>query len=193
MLIHRHHKLFTSLVRLSAVATAMLMLTVLIVTHSEAAFSDTTDNTSNTFATGSVVLSDDDGGSTAMFTATDMTAAVPVVECITVTYSGSLVPAQVKLYGTTSGALAPYLDTTIEVGSGGSFGDCTGFTPSGTIFNDTLANFSTGHFDWTSGQAVFTATTNPDARTLRFTVTVQDVPAAQGQAAAADFTFEAQD
>lgn len=193
MLIHRHNKLFTALVRLSAVATAMLMLTVLIVTHSEAAFSDTTDNTSNTFATGSVVLSDDDGGSTAMFTATGMTAGVPVVECITVTYSGTLVPAQVRLYGTTSGVLAPYVDTTIEVGSGGSFGDCTLFSPTATIYNDTLANFPVNHFDWASGQAVFSPAVNPESRTLRFTVTVQDVPAAQGQSAAADFTFEAQD
>lgn len=192
MLVTRHQKLFTSLVRLTGVATAMLMLTVLIVTHSEAAFSDTTDNTANSFTTGSVVISDDDGGS-AMFTAAAVTPGTPVVECITVTYSGTLVPADIRMYGTSAGALAPFLDTTIEVGTGGSFGNCAGFVPSSTIYNSTLSTFSGTHTNWATGLAVFTAAANPTSATLRFTVDVQDVPAAQSQTGSADFTFEAQD
>jgi len=188
----RHPKLIVTSVRMIAIAAAMLMLSVLTATRSRAAFSDTTDNLSNTFASGSVVLTDDDTGS-AMFTATEMTPGVPVVECITLTYSGSLVPADIRMYGTSSGALAPYLDTTIEVGTGGSFGDCTGFTSSSTIYSDTLSNFSTTHTNWTSGLATFTAAVNPTSRTLRFTVDVQNDPSAQGQSATADFTFEAQD
>ncbi|MCP3910970.1 MAG: hypothetical protein GY713_08470 [Actinomycetia bacterium] len=168
------------------------MLTVLIVTSSQAAFSDTTGNTTNTFATGSVVLTDDDSGS-ALFTASAMTPGVPVVECVVVTYSGSLVPADIRMYGTSSGVLAPYLDTTIEVGTGGSYGSCAGFTPSSTIYTGTLTNFSTTHTNWATGLATFTAAANPTSRTFRFTVDVQNNPAAQGQSAAADFTFEAQD
>ena len=189
MFMQRHTKLFSSIVRLLAVATAMLMVTVLIVTHSEAAFSDTTVSTANSFSTGSVVLTDDDTGS-ALFTAASVSPGVPVVSCIVVSYEGTLVPADVRLYGTSSGVLAPYLDTTIEVGTGGSFASCAGFVSSSTIYNNTLDNLPTV---WGTGLAVFTATTNPETRTLRFSVDVQDVPAAQGQSATADFTFEAQD
>lgn len=192
MLVTRHQKLFTSLVRLTGVATAMLMLTVLIVTQSEAAFSDTTDNTGNSFSTGSVILTDDDGGAV-MFSSAAVTPGVPVVECISLTYSGTLTPADIRMYGTSSGALAPFLDTTVEVGTGGGFGSCAGFGSPSTIYNGTLANFSATHTDWASGQAVFTANTNPTTVTLRFTVDVQNVPAAQSQTANADFTFEAQD
>lgn len=168
------------------------MLTVLIVTNSRAAFSDTTDNTTNTFASGSVVITDDDAGS-ALFTASAMTPGTPIVDCITLTYSGTLTPADIRMYGTSSGTLAGYLDTTIEVGTGGSFGNCTGFTPSSTIYTGTLTNFSTTHTNWTTGLATFTAAANPTSRTLRFTVEVQNDPAAQAQSASADFTWEAQD
>ena len=192
MLVARHHKLFTSLVRLTAVATAMLMLTVLIVTRSEAAFSDTTDNTANSFTSGSVTITADDTGS-ALFTASTMTPGVPVVECIAVTYSGTLVPADIRLYGTSAGALAPYLDTTIEVGSGGGYGNCGAFTPSSTLYSGTLSAFSAANSNWATGLPTFTAAANPTSATLRFSVDVQDVPAAQGGAGSADFTFEAQD
>lgn len=192
MLIHRHRTLVLGVVRLTAVAASLLMVTVLIVTTSQAAFSDTTDNTTNTFSTGTVVITDDDAGS-ALFTASAMTAGTPVVDCIALTYSGTLTPADIRMYGTSSGALAPYLDTTIEVGTGGSFGDCTGFTPTSTIYTGTLTNFSTTHTNWATGLATFTAATNPTSRTLRLTVDVQNDPSAQGQSATADFTWEAQD
>lgn len=192
MLLDRHRDLFASLVRLTAVAAAMLMLTVLIVTHSEAAFSDTTVNTANSFATGSVVITDDDTG-TALFTASAVTPGVPVIECITLTYSGTLVPADIRMYGTSAGALAPFLDATVDIGTGGGYGNCAGFTFGSNIYTGTLTNFSTTHTNWASGLATFTAPVNPTNQTLRFTVDVQNVPAAQSQTASADFTFEAQD
>ena len=194
MLVNRHRKLFTSLVRLTATATAMLMLTVLIVTHSEAAFSDTTDNTANSFATGSVILNDDDSGS-AMFSVSDMSPGSPVVECIDVTYTGSIVPATVRMYGASGGTgLAGYLDTTIEMGTGGVFGDCSSFVPSGpAIYVGTIDGFSTAHSNWATGLATFAPAANPDNRVFRITVDVQNDPLAQGLTATADFTFEAQD
>ena len=192
MLVNRHRKLFTSLVRLTAVATAMLMLTVLIVTHSEAAFSDTTDNTANSFSTGSVVLTDDDTGN-ALFTAAAVSPGVPVEECIAVTYSGTLVPADIRMYATSSGALAPFLDASIDVGTGGGYGNCAGFSFGSNLYNDTLSNLSGTHSNWATCLATFTAATNPSSVTLRFTIDVQNVPAAQGQTASADIIFEAQD
>ncbi len=185
----RQTTLIVQLVRATAVATALLMVTILTISRSNAAFSDTTANTSNSFATGTVVLTDDDTGS-ALFTASNMTPGSPLVECITVTYSGSQLPAPIRLYGSTTGTLDTYLNTAIEIGTGGSYGDCTGFTPTSTLFNNTLANFSTTHTDWASGLATHSAATNPTVRTFRFTIEVQNNPAAQGNSSTADFTFE---
>ena len=188
----RNRSTLIPLVRLTAIVAAMVMLAVLIVTTSRAAFTDTTDNAANSFASGSVIITDDDGGS-AMFAATAMTPGEPVIECIELTYSGSLVPADIRMYGVSAGVLATYLDTTVEIGSGGSFGDCTGFTASSTLYSGTLANFSATHTDWTSGLATFTAPANPTSQTLRFTVDVQNDPLAMTQSATATFTWEAQD
>lgn len=192
MLVNRYRNLVLGAVRLTAVAASLLMLTVLIVTNSRAAFSDTTNSSTNTFATGSVVITDDDAGSS-MFTASGMTPGTPEIECITLTYSGTLTPANVRMYGTSSGTLAGYLNTTIEIGTGGSFGNCGVFTPTSTIYSGTLSNFSSTHVNWATGLATFTAAANPTSQTLRFTVDVQNNPAAQGQSASADFTWEAQD
>ncbi|NNF65507.1 MAG: hypothetical protein HKN07_14790 [Acidimicrobiia bacterium] len=185
--------LVRSIIRLAAIASAILLLTVLVVTRSDAAFTAVTDNPGNSLATGSVVLTDDDGGATALFTATGMSPGNPIVACITVTYAGSLLNADIKMYGSTTGTLDTYLDTTIEEGTGGSFGDCTGFTPASTIFNNTLENYATVHTDWASGLDVYTATATPQSRTLRITVDVQNNPAAQNLSSTATFTWEAQD
>ena len=184
-------RLVVQLVRALAIATALLMVTILTIGRSQAAFTDTTSNSGNSFATGTVVLTDDDSDS-ALFTVTSMSPGTPVVDCITVTYSGSELPAPVRIYGTSTGTLDTYLDTTIEIGTGGSFGDCTGFTPTSTLFNNTLANFTTTHTDWASGLATFTAAANPTARTFRFTIDVQNNPSAQGDSSTAVFTFETQ-
>ncbi|MDX1689958.1 MAG: TasA family protein, partial [Acidimicrobiia bacterium] len=121
------------LVRVLAPVAAFLVVGFTVVGATRAAFSGTTDNTSNTFAAGTVVITDDDSGS-AMFTASGMKPSDSVTECIAVSYDGSIVPADVKLY-VASGGLAgtnldDYLTLTIEEGTGGAFGDCTGFTGS---------------------------------------------------------------
>lgn len=187
----RHRSLAVNLIRATAIATALLMVTILTVNRSQAAFTATTSNTASSFVTGTVVLTDDDLG-VAMFSATGMTPGNPLVECITVTYSGNQLPAPVRLFGTTTGTLDTYLDTTIEVGTGGSFGDCTGFTPTSTLFTNTLENFSTTHTDWATGLATFSAATNPTSRTFRVTVDVQNNALAQGLSSTADFIFETQ-
>lgn len=187
----RHQALIEHLVRATGIATALLMVTILTMARSNAAFVDTTDNTASSFTTGTVVLTDDDAGA-ALFTASGMTPGNGVVECITVTYSGTQLPAPVRLYGSTTGGLDTYLDTTIEVGTGGSFGNCAGFTPTSTVFNNTLENFAATHTDWATGIATFTAAANPTSRTFRVTIDVQNTPAAQGLTSTADFTFETQ-
>ena len=132
-----NQRLISGTVRVVAFSAAMLLLTMLVVTRSQAAFTASTSNTGNGFTAGDLSLFDDDDD-TAMFNATGMVPGSSVTECITVTYDGDVTPAPVRLYGTGTGALAPFLDLRIEVGTGGSSSSCAGFTPSGTLFDDTL-------------------------------------------------------
>jgi hypothetical protein len=179
-------------VRYAAALLSLLMVSVLVVTASRAAFSDTTDNAANSWAAGTVTITDDDSGS-AMFSVTAMKPGQTVTNCIAVTYSGTLTPADVKLYGSTGGTgLDAYLDTTVEIGTGGSFGDCTGFTTSSTLFSGTLASFASTYTNWASGLAAWSPASTPESRTFKFTMTLQDDNSAQGLDATATFTWEAQ-
>ena len=191
MFAHRHQNLVVELTRIMAVAVALLMLTVLTVSRSEAAFSATTDNTAIAFATGSVAISDDDGG-TALFNVAAMSPGTSEVKCIEVTYDGSAVPADVKLFGTSAGTLAPYLDVDIAIGTVGTFASCAGFTGT-SIYNGTLDGFSTTHVDWSNGLASFSPAATGESRVFQFTVDVQNVTAAQDKTASASFTWEVQD
>ena len=173
-------------------AGAVLLTGAFIVTASIAAFSDTTDNSGNTWSSGSVILTDDDAGS-AMFIVSDMAPLATVTECIKVTYSGSLLPADVNLYGVSGGTgLDAYLDLTVEEGTGGIFGNCTGFSATSTIFTGTLTSFAAAHTNFGNGAGVWNPAANPESKTYKFTVTLQDNNAAQGLNATATFTWEAQ-
>lgn len=183
--------------KVGVLAATVLLTTALILTASFAAFSDTTDNSGNTWSAGTVVLTDDDGGVSAMFTVGNMAPLTTVIECIVVTYSGSLVPADVNLYGVSGGTgLDVYLDVTVEEGTGGLFGNCAGaggFTPIGpAIFAGTLTSFAATHTNFTNGVGAWLPAANPESRTYRFTVTLQDNNSAQGLDATATFTWEAQ-
>jgi hypothetical protein len=174
----------TSLVAAAAVSISIMQ-------YSRAAFTATTANTSNSWATGSVVLSDDDAGS-AMFNSSNMSAGQSVVKCIAVTYSGTLTSGvNVKMYGTSSGALASYLNLTIEQGTGGGYGSCAGFSGS-QIYSGTASGFSATYTSFGTGLTGFSPTTNPETHTYRLTITVQNDNNAQSKTAAADYTWEAQ-
>jgi len=180
------------LARFGVLGAAVLLSSALIVTASLAAFSDTTENTGNTWTAGTVIITDDDGV-TAMFNTTGMAPGDTSTECIVVTYSGTLVPSTVRLYGVSGGTgLDAYLDVVIEEGSGGAFGDCTGFTNNSTPFTNTLANFSATHTNFANGITGWSPAANPESKTYRITVTLQDNNAAQGLNATATFTWEAQ-
>ena len=182
------------LLRASAPVAAFLVVGALVVVGSRAAFSSTTANGSNSWSSGTVLLGNDSSGS-AMFTVTGMKPGSSNVKCISVTYSGSLVPATINLYGVVAGTgLATYLTTTIEIGTGGSFSSCTGFTPTSTIYTGTVANFSTTYTNFATGLATWSPSSTPDSRTFRFTVTLPSGTgnAAQGLNATATFTWEAQ-
>lgn len=158
-----------------------------------AAFRATATHAGNRIASGTVALADDDSG-TAMFSPTDLQRGATGSKCIVVTYNGSLT-ASVKLYVTaSSGALAPYLDLTVEQGSGGTFsGGCGGFTPASTIYTGTLSAFALSATDHASGVGSFAPTGAGQSRTYRITYTLNaSAPTSvQNTSASADFRWEA--
>jgi len=183
-----------STARLAAVGTALLLVVFLVLSSSRAAFTATTENTGNSVSTGVIALADDDAD-TAMFDAVaDLGPGESVERCIQVDFTGSIDVEPIALYaaGTPSGALAPYLDLAVEVGSatGDSFPSCATFTPSSTLYTGTLASFASTHADYGSGLATW-APTGPSSRAFRVTVTVQDDPLAAGLATSWAFTWEA--
>lgn len=191
------YQTFTRKVPAMHIAAAILGLLVvgtLVARTSSAAFSATTDNTANSWSAGSVAISDDDAAA-AMFTVANLSPGVGSTECITVTYAGSI-DTTVKLYGAVTGGdgLDTYLDVTVRRGSGGSFGDCTGFSAVETVYTGTLAGLVAAHSDFASGAGTWAPTGGApdDDMTYEFAVTLQDDDLAQGKAATATFTWEAQ-
>jgi signal peptidase I len=189
-----------------AVTAALSGLTILGITtglawqSSNATFTDTTSNTTDSFAAGAVTMSDDDGGGTpttgtAMFTANGLAiGGAPASRCITVTYTGDTA-APVKLYATNPGGtgLGTYLNLTVEIGAGGSYPDCTGFTPSSTLFNGTGATYSATYTSFSTGlTAGWTPTTNGSQKTFRITYSVQNDPSAANLTVTANLVWEAQ-
>jgi predicted ribosomally synthesized peptide with SipW-like signal peptide len=154
------------------------------------AFLDRTKSPGNGFAAGTVRLTDNDGGA-AMFDVSGLRPSdAPRRSCITVTYDGSL-DADTRLYAAVSSTgVEQYLNVTVETGTTTSgFGDCGGFTSLSTLYSGSLAAFPKG---WASGLAEpGNPWTTGEAHTYRFTVTVQNDPAAQGMAAATTFSWEA--
>lgn len=169
-------------------------------------FSSVTTNPANSFAAGTVSLSDNDAGA-AMLALTNAKPSDASQSCIAITYTGTLDSA-VHLYGSVSGSLNQYLTLTITRGtqSPATFGAaCTGFTAdttnyigqgAGVVFNGNLSTF-TGT-DWTTGLVdpanaggTETWTTN-EVHVYKFVVTLQSANAAQGLSGTAAFTWEAQ-
>jgi hypothetical protein len=168
-----------------------------------AAFRATVANSADTYASGTVALSDNDAG-TAMFTS--LTSAAPSdseTSCIKVRYDGTLASG-IRLYGTIGGALAPYLTLTVTRGTDPTpaFDTCATFSPdatnyigsgNGVIYSGALGSFPTtyagGIVDPTSGSPAIW--TQNEEHVYRFTLTLDSNTAGQGQTASAGFTWEA--
>lgn len=196
------------------VTGSMMLAAMAVVTTSQAAFSDTTDNPGNSVTAGSVTLTDDDG-TVAMYN--NLTDVVPGTidggpKCINVSYSGSLAAA-VRLYGTvsttgTAGSVAPYVNVNIEIGTTGAKAtafDCTNFTPSSTLLTanvltggagvdaaGTLSKFGTVNNSFANGLTGWETAATGQSRSYRISLSLQDNDAAQGKNAQVTFTWEAQ-
>ena len=189
---------FYGKVQIGAAAASLLLVSLFVLRVSSAAFSATTENTGNSWSTGSVALTDDDGGGVgqAMFNVSSMVPGQTVTKCIVVTYAGDVDPTGVKLYvsSLTDGGLAPHLDVTVEEGDGGTYADCTGFSPTNTIVNKTLTAFNTDHSGFGNGAGVWDPAATGEDKTYRFSVTLgSDTPSgSQGDDAQASFQWELQ-
>jgi hypothetical protein len=182
----------------TALVIGLLGLIAGVATYS--AFSSTATNPGDEFKAGTVVLSDNSSGSSAI----SLTNAAPgssTTGCINVSYTGSLAAA-VKLYGTVTGSLAQYLNLTVTRGtdSSPSFPSCSNFTAdatnylglgAGVLYNGALnsypASYATG-IDDASAQTW----NQSDSHSYKLQVTLPSSAstAAQGLSASATFTWE---
>jgi hypothetical protein len=173
------------------VAPVALLASSAMVWHaSSSAFHDETSNGTSSWAAGTVQISDDDAG-TAMFNVSGLSAGATGTRCIQVAYTGTLA-AEVRLHASGTGALAPYLTLAVERGSGATTGSCAGFVPAGTVFSGTLDDLITNHSDYSAGVDSWSVPTPPASRSYRVTYTLASTAAAQGKAADAVLTWEAQ-
>jgi len=162
-----------------------------------AAFSNTTGNGGNTYAAGTVFVSDNDAGSS-MWSVSNQQPGASVTKCIRITYTGTL-DADLKLYtGSGSNGLDQYLDLTVEKGSmptGTAFPACTGFSSESTIFSDTVQNFKSNKTSFATGVGAYpgaqTKWNQNDTLVYRVTVTLQNNSSAQGLSCTLGLTWEA--
>ncbi len=190
-----------------------LLLTVLVVgvvstvvgIGTFSAFSSTTSNDNNSFAAGTVYISDNDANA-AMYSVADRKPNDSVQKCIAVTYGGSL-PADVHLYWTPSGSdtLSQYITLQVDkvTFSGGTptFPSCTGtgisIASSSNLFNANMNTFGTNYAGGVSAYpGSQTQWNNGDTLYYRFTLTLQDTNSANGgqtakTTGAHSFTWEA--
>ena len=165
------------------------------------AFSCQTTNAANSFAAGTVNLTDNDSGA-AMYSVANRKPGQSVQQCIKLTYDGTLA-SDVKLYTLSAiNPLGTYVDLTVEKGTatGATFPGCGTFTSESTVYTGTLGGFATAKNSYANGVAAFpgvqTQWNQNDTLVYRFTLTLQDDNNANGGASALTsglhtFTFEA--
>ena len=148
------------------------------------AFSDTTSNDNNQFATGSVEI-----GNNAVSPLYSVSNATPLQtspdHCIKITYTGSL-PATVKVYrsaftGGSTPNLSSYVTLNVTRGTGDAE-NCSDFSGSTSVYSGLLSAFAT---DWTGGLALNdqggnAVWNNTDEVTYKFSAQVADDNNAEG-------------
>jgi hypothetical protein len=180
---------------LAGVLVGAALTSTMVVRTTQAVFSGYT-STTNSWATGGAEITSDGTGSAVFNSATDgmLVNGQTLTKCIVVTYKGVTAPAAVRLYANSvTGTLPTYLDMTVETGTSTSVnGNCNGWAAGGSIYTGTLAGFGTAKNSFANGAGTWGPTVKDEKLTYRFSVTVQNVPAAQNQTASATFTWEAQ-
>jgi hypothetical protein len=177
---------------------------LLIWQGSNAAFSATTDNTNDAWATGSLALTNNGGGTTyagttaALFTETGLKPGDTGAKCITV-QSGGTLAGGLKMYrgaitGANSTALAALLDMTVDAVTVSSStnvqANCTGYTggTSGAVFSGTLSGMPSTYAA-ASGTAVAAGTQRVVYR-IAWTVNTSAGNSVQSSSAQANLNWE---
>lgn len=180
--------------QLAAFALAFIVVALLVVTSSRAAFVAQNDNSTNQVTSAAIALSDNDSGTAMFANVTGLMPGTDVDRCVDVTYTGTVDPTAVLLYitGAPTGTLAPYLNLTIDLGADtvDAFGTCTAFVSSATVYSGTLADFATSHAGYATGSATWDPTGSPETRTFRFRLAVQDNASAAGLTSTFGFSWE---
>ncbi|MDQ3758255.1 MAG: hypothetical protein M3394_10445 [Actinomycetota bacterium] len=166
------------------------------------AFSHSGSGSSNRFAAGTVNVGDNDANET-MLRLTNAQPGAADTGCIRVSYTGTL-PSTLRLYATTSGAMAAHLQLTVTRGvdTTPQFDTCEGFVPDtpdylgqgqGVVYKGTLAAFpsawGSAPADPPSGAVESWAT--GEVHSYRLSVTLGNDVAAKGTTASASFSWEA--
>lgn len=184
-------------IQLSAFALTFILVALLVVTSSKAAFVAQNENTTNTVTAAAIDLGDNDSNG-AMFNSTGLVPGTSVQKCIDVTYTGNIDPLLVKIYATAppTGTLGTYLNLTVDVGddTADAFGTCTNFGAVGgstNVYTGTLAGFAGAHPDYANGRSTtWDPTGTGQTKTFRFTVSVQDNASAEGLTSTFGFSWE---
>lgn len=181
---------------------ALLIAGGMVWQGSQAAFTASTRNAGNSWSTGNVTLTDDDLGAAA-FTVENIVPGQTGQKCIVVT-SQSNVAGEVRAYTqnlVTSKGLENRIFFDLDQGTGGSFNDCTGFTPTAnTVPELPLSTLSTVNRDFATGGASWDTTGTPGETqsyrgTWRFDTTnlsQDEVNALQGARVSIDLVWELQ-
>jgi hypothetical protein len=186
---------------LSAAPIAVLLAGSMVWQGSNAAFSTDTRSTGNSWETGSVFLSDDDGGA-AMFQIQNVTPGQTGTKCIRVTATSS-VAGLVRTYvgDLAADGLQQYIKVTIQQGTVGAFAGCGLFVADATEASQSLSSLFTDHATYGTGVLPWTTVGEPlgESKTYKFTwvfdTTGLDQPAIdalQGKAVSINFEWELQ-
>jgi hypothetical protein len=139
------------------------------------AFTATTTNSGNSYAAGTVVISQHTGATT-LYNASNKGPGNSTQGCVRITYGGSL-PASVELYSSavTNGSS---FNLKVERGSGLTTPDntmsCTGFTASSTAYDGAIGSFPTAYAGGIDGKPSNGAWAQNDSVDYRFTISVID-------------------
>lgn len=186
----------------AAAPVAIMIAGGMVWQGSQAAFTASTRNSGSSWSTGNVTLTDDDLGAAA-FTVENIVPGQTGQKCIVVT-SQSNVPGEVRAYTQnliSAKGLEARIYFDLEQGTGGSFDDCTGFTPTANDVPEMpIATLASVNSDFSTGGAAWKTTGTPGETqsyrgTWRFDTTgmSQDaINALQGARVGIDLVWELQ-
>jgi hypothetical protein len=186
------------MLRILPAPLGLLLSGVLVWQGSYAAFLATTSNSGNKWTAGTVALTNDSAGQP-MFQETNIKPGDTGSHCIQIT-STSTVASVVKLYASVSenpgNDIGPYINLTIEEGTGGTFASCAGFTASSTAYTGNVEDFENTRTNYANGVGPWALdNTPPNTLSFRFAWTFSASAPASTQGGSSDdvtFIWEAQ-